>query len=384
MPKLRDLVHQTSDAAFAVSEDLHVLAWNRQAELILGQTAAEAVGLRCFDVISAELPTGEPLCGPACHGGYCFRRRVPFDVRESVVRNRDGSPVAVRFSTMIISDDYGPVHQQTRALVFLHRLDGTAPEAALPQPLRIRALGPFSVTLNGRDVAIRTWARKSALTVLKLLAMHRGQVMLRDQLIEHLWPGVEEKRGRNRLKVAVYYLRHQLNSRDMIEFSDDGYVLRDDVVWMDTDTFEQHVRDGGAHARHGRLDAVISSFGRAMDLYRGDFLEENVYEDWCAVERERLRELYFDVAERLAGALVRQTRFEEAGQTCRSAIAREPCREVFHRILMECLLAMARPADAEQQFWRCREILARDLSVEPLPETRRLYERIRAARSDAP
>jgi DNA-binding SARP family transcriptional activator len=90
--------------------------------------------------------------------------------------------------------------------------------------------------------------------------------------------------------------------------------------------------------------------------------------------------MFFDTAYRLADTLVRMRRFDAATDVCRLALARESCREGFHCILMACLLEMGRLDEAELQFRRCRDVLARDLAVEPLPETLRLYQRIRRAR----
>ena len=95
----------------------------------------------------------------------------------------------------------------------------------------------------------------------------------------------------------------------------------------------------------------------------------------------RLRELYFEAAEYLVDILIRARSLDEADRVCRDAIARESCREVFHRMRMQCLLAQGRVEEAERQFRLCREALDRELGVEPLPETHRIAERIRALRA---
>lgn len=386
MPRLWQMIDRSSDAAFAVSDTMHVLAWNHQAEQIFGLAAAETVGRPCAEVVLAELPGGEPICGPACHGAVCFCRSVPFAVPRCVVRNVDGYPIPVSISSLVVSEAARRVQElQTRALVFVHRLDSATAAVPMPQPLRIHTLGNFAVVLNGQRLAVETWQRKCAVTVLKLLAMHHRSGVHRDRLIEALWPGVDEKRGRDRLKVAIYYLRQRFNDRTLVEFSDEHYALRRDALWVDMSAFEQSVTDGIVKARRGRLDDAMASFASALRIYRGDFFEKDAYDDWCSEERERLRELFFDAVERLATALIGKGHHTDAAQACRRAISREPCREVFHRLLMESLIGMGRTVEAMQQFRRCRAILARELSVEPMPETRQIYENLRSAtRNSAP
>ena len=381
MIRAREYISLSSEAAFAVSDDLRILAWTRLAEDIFGLTAADAVGRRCSDVVSAELPSGAPLCGPDCHGRICFSNRIPFSADACLVSGTGREPIRVCMTSLLVPNENAARMAQTRALVFIHRLDGASPEPSMPQPLHIRMLGRFSVSLSARQVPVETWQRKAAVTVLKILAMHPGHLVPRDRLVEFLWPGVDERHGRDRLKVAVYSLRQLLGHAELVEHAGEAYALRAGAVLLDVAVFERLVAEGLRHARQHRPDDAVASLGDALRLYQGDYLEEDPYEEWCAEERMRLRELYFEAAEYLSEILVLQGRFDEAGRVCGDALGRENCREVFHRMRMECLLAEGRAEEAERQYRRCCEALDRELSVEPLPETRRVADRIRAARA---
>lgn len=381
MIRAREYISLSSEAAFAVSGDLRVLAWNRSAENIFGLAAGDAIGRRCCDVVSAKLPTGEPLCGPDCHGGLCFRNGMPFGVGDCLVAGSGQRPMRVSMTSLVVPSDGAADMSRTRALVFVHRLDSASAQPPMPQPLHIRMLGRFSVTLNERHVPVETWQRKAAVTVLKILAMHRGHLAPRDRLVEYLWPGVDEKRGRDRLKVAIHSLRQLLGCAELVEHADESYALRAGAVLLDVAVFERFVTEGMRHARQHRPDDAIANLGDALSVYRGDYLEEDAYEEWCAEDRMRLRELYFEAAEFLAETLMEQRRHDEAGRVCLDALARESCREMFHRMRMECLLAEGREEEAEWQYRRCCEALARELGVGPLPETRRIAARFRTART---
>lgn len=381
MTKARDFISMSSDAAFALSGDLHILAWNRTAERIFGSAAADAIGRRCCDVVSAELPDGEPLCGPDCHGGVCFRNGTPFNIDDCLVPGPGRHSIRVRMSSLIVPGEEPADASRTRALVFIHRLDGEYPKLPMPQPLHIRMLGRFTVTLNERHISVEAWQRKAAVKLLKILAMHSSHMVPRDRLIEFLWPGVDEKHGRDRLKVAVYSLRRLLGHVELVKYSGEAYSLRAGALLLDVAVFERLVAKGIDHARKHRPTLAVASLGDALRLYRGDFLEDDAYEEWCAEARMRLRELYFEAAEYLSETLILLRCFDDAGRVCNGALEHESCREVFHRLRMECLLAEGRVEEAERQFRRCREALDRELGVEPLPETHRIADRIRALRA---
>lgn len=385
MADLRELVDFASDAAFAVAVDLRILAWNQAAREVLGYAASEVIGRSCYEVLQADLPGGEPLCTPACQGSLCFGRCQPFAVQACLARHRDGRRVPLGLSTLVVPSkaDLERPRAMT-AIIFLHLSQAASTPEPLPQPLRVYTFGRFGLVVDGRHVSVERWERKQALTLLKFLVVHRGTAVHRDRLIECLWPGVEDGKGRERLKVTVYFLRHQLDANgrrhDLVETVGDGYALRREASWVDADTFERLVTEGTALDRQDRWDEALRCYRDAMAIYRGDYLEADLYADWCAEERERLREIYFEMLARMVDILVRQGRFVEAAQACRRALVREPCRESFHRTLIECLLDLGQPDQAAVQFRRCREVLARELDAEPLPETQRLYQRILAAR----
>lgn len=379
-----NIVDLTSDPAFELDAELRVIAWNRRAEDLFGLAREFAVGRRCYEALNASLPDGGPLCGPDCHGGLCFREGLPFGVGECIVATGGAMPVRVALSSLVLPREAAAPEPRHRVLVLIHPLDRDGAGVTMPQPFRIHLLGRFTITRNERHVPLATWHRKASLTLLKLLAMRRGQSVHRDILIERLWPDAEPRQGRERLKVAVCYARHELGSRTLIQYADDGYVLAGGEFWLDVAAYEAHIAAGVRDLHSGRVDRAIDEFRDALELYRGDLLEEDLYDDWCADERERQRELFFTLAEQLAAALRHRNRLDEAEQICRRALAREDCREVFHRMLMQILIGMGHLDRAELQYHRCRAILRREFDVEPLPETRRVLDLVRAARSARP
>ena len=56
-------------------------------------------------------------------------------------------------------------------------------------PVEIRTLGGFSVIRNGEAVTISEWRSKKARDLLKILITRRGRPLLREALMETLWPG---------------------------------------------------------------------------------------------------------------------------------------------------------------------------------------------------
>ena len=102
-------------------------------------------------------------------------------------------------------------------------------------------------------------------------------------------------------------------------------------------------------------------------------MADDLYADWCALERERLREIYLMALEKLANLQAEAGSCEKAVILCRKALSLEPCRESIHRSLMSYLHRAGRRGEAVAQFNACARILERELGVEPAPETRELF-----------
>ncbi|MCK5090568.1 MAG: bacterial transcriptional activator domain-containing protein [Hyphomicrobiaceae bacterium] len=163
---------------------------------------------------------------------------------------------------------------------------------------------------------------------------------------------------------------------DLLQTVGKAYLLRRDKVWVDSQAFEMLIAEGSTLQSQQRWDGALHSYEEAQRLYRGHYIEEDMYADWCAAERERLHEVYLEMLARTSNCHAERGHYAEAAQVCRTALVRDPCRESFHYALMQHLVRLGRASRAVAQFHHCERVLAQELGVEPMRETRRLYQQI--------
>jgi len=375
-----NLVDFVSDPAFALDGNLHVVAWNKGAQSLMGYSSSEVINRTCYEVLQAILPGGEPLCTPGCKRVECFRQGQLFGVPSCKVRCKDGQFIAVSLSSMIVPPEIRSNSKDGAiAIVFLHQHQ-MQPACSILQSLQVFSFGHFGLVAEGRGLNVDEWKRKQALTLLKYLITCRGHAVPRERLMECLWPEGDEHHGRDRLKVTLYYLRNQLREAgiadEVVETVGHAYLLRGDKIWLDADVFELSIFEGTSLMEQGNWDEAMHCFEDAHRLYRGDYLEDEPYEDWCAEERERLRELYLNMLAKLAQCYVEGGGFFKAVQVCRSALTCEPCREYFHRMLMVYLTQSGQRDQAITHYKDCQRILKQELGVEPMTETQKIYQQI--------
>jgi len=266
----------------------------------------------------------------------------------------------------------------------LDNKESEAPAPAAPPFLDIRCFGSFQVLRDGQPLSPSSFGRRQSLTVLKVLVTRRGRPVSTDFLSEVLWPEAEPEAADRRLWVIIHSLRTALEPglkhgqlSSFIHRNGDAYSFDPAIPYrLDVEEFMGSLAQGeGAEERGDTRDAV-AKYREAARLYQADYIEEEQYSDWCSAEREYLREVYLDLLKRLASLHACLNEWDRSITWHRRALLMDGLREEVHRELMRCLWSAGRRDEALRQYLECREVLARELGVEPLPETSELYRRI--------
>jgi DNA-binding SARP family transcriptional activator len=195
------------------------------------------------------------------------------------------------------------------------------------------------------------------------------------------WPDADPETARNSLNVAIHSLRQHLRTVSdvpLIVFEAGSYGLAPNLqVWIDVEEFERAHKTGHRLETTNQLAAAVAQYECAVSLYLGDFLEENPYEEWAILDRERLRIAYLDTLDRLSQIYFKEEHYSACRTACQLILIKDPCREDAHCLLMRCYSRQRQPHLALYQYQVCVEALRGELQVEPAPETTQLYNRIR-------
>ncbi len=232
--------------------------------------------------------------------------------------------------------------------------------------VKVSCLGRFSLELNGTPITIPSGGRP--LAVLKYLAARAGRPTPRDMLLEALWPDAAPDASTNRLRVAVHALRRDLgtDAAHLVEHQDGCYAFGPGISpRLDTAEFEQAWRNGAAAERAGDSQSAMQFLEIAETLYRGDFLEDDIYEDWTLVEREFLRDIFLNVLAQLAEHSLATGDYTACQDRCRQLIRHDVCNEGAYRLLMESHIRVGQPGRALHWYSICEANLKRELDIEP-------------------
>ncbi len=141
----------------------------------------------------------------------------------------------------------------------------------------------------------------------------------------------------------------------------------------DAEEFEACARAGRRAERELREEDAISAYESAERNYAGEFLEDCPYEDWAMAERDRLRLVYLDVANRLAELKLATGDVEAALDFSQPALRRDSCDEAAHRSALRCYGVSGNRNLVIRQYEACVDALDRTYGLAPTRETAELY-----------
>jgi DNA-binding SARP family transcriptional activator len=295
--------------------------------------------------------------------------RVPGDERRlrSAIDlwNDVGNPVGAaraRLGLAILIDDLPAADATRRELAAL----GVAPTLGVPgllasnrgggREVAIVALGRFAVLQGGEPVPLAAWQSRKARDLLKVLVARRGRPITREAAAEAMWPEEDPEPLGNRLSVALSIIRKVLDPGR--RHPPDHYVVADartialrlDQVDVDLIEFLQVAEKAIDLAAKGDRDAAAAPLRRARQIYAGDFLEEDLYEEWAVEAREEARSQLVAVLRLLARLAAGRGDDESAGQYLGQLLEREPYDEDAWLALIAGQLRLRRHGEARRRY----------------------------------
>ncbi len=214
---------------------------------------------------------------------------------------------------------------------------GTVSERA-PQTLTagatIQTLGGFSVAVDGVEVPTAAWGSRHSRQLCKRLVAARGWPVTRELLFDQLWPDESDTRKLGaRLSVQLSAVRRVL----------DGGVIADrETVALDV----------------GVVQTDLQAFFEAedsraiVDLYVGEFLPEDQYDDWTSVVRDEARRRFVTAAKELADEALDAGDAAEVARLAYRILEVDDYEDHGHRLLVRALLDLDRVGEARRAHGR--------------------------------
>jgi len=226
--------------------------------------------------------------------------------------------------------------------------------------LNIDLFGSLVVRIDDRKI---DGLPRKAGALLAYLAMHQGDVLLREQLGDLFWPDRVTRLSLQGVRNSLAAIGQKLGqSNDLLRVTARTVELR--VAEVDL------VRFADLAQSHR-----VSDLEAASMLYRGEVgldlssVDSEPFQDWLREERERAAQYATEALRRLIGVYQEANNHSAAIKTAQRLVAVDPLSETSHRSLMWAYARGGCRGDALRHYQRLVQSLRAELNVAPDPET---------------
>jgi len=249
--------------------------------------------------------------------------------------------------------------------------------------VRIETLGSFRVFRGNVLLGEEKWDRHQPKQLLKAIVSRGMTAIPKEILIEDLWP--EEKPGRteNNFKTTLHRLRTTLEPAFSHEFGFFYIHLHDNQIFLDNELCQVDIhrfltltKQGEEMEKRGEEKKALSSYEEALEMYQGDFLEEDLYSIWADKKREELRNRYIQLLHQTARLHERQGSSKKAIDCYKKVIQADPILEESYQKLMMLYSAKGLYNEALKTYQACKKVLKKELKTHPDDSTEAIYNKI--------
>jgi predicted ATPase/DNA-binding SARP family transcriptional activator len=245
--------------------------------------------------------------------------------------------------------------------------------------LRIFAFALPRVSRGEREITSSDWKYTKVREMFFYLLCHASRT--KEQIGLVLWPDASEAQLRSNFRVAMYHLRHALGRSEWILFENEQYTFNRALpYWFDLEAFESNLAE--AHRLQANNPAqAISHLEKAMQHYRGEFLEGWNSGEWHFQRRQELEREYLNVLLTLGHLHFAQAHYAQAADAYLRAIATDSYLETAHRELIRCYARLGECGQALRHYQELVELLRDEVGTLPSPETQALYAQLQRGKS---
>jgi len=107
MGRIFDFIANSGDGVFAVDHRQSVVLWNERAAKILGFTAEEALGKKCYEIVCGRDARDCIVCRRGCEALAAAKRLQPAPTRDIAVQTKGGVEAWLNISTVVVPSRRG-------------------------------------------------------------------------------------------------------------------------------------------------------------------------------------------------------------------------------------------------------------------------------------
>jgi two-component SAPR family response regulator len=218
---------------------------------------------------------------------------------------------------------------------------------------------------------------------LKTILSYGGERIPKEIIIDALWPEESPRVAEKNFKTTLQRLRKSLEPVIHKEFGSSYIHLHDNTVFLDaelchvdTDRFLSLLKIAEEKKKRGDGKEAFPLYAEALEIYKGDFLPEELYAPWPDKKREELKAMYMELLNKTAKLHEKQGSLKKAMDCYKKAIQVDPLIEESYQKLMTFYSNKGMYNEALRIYEDCKKALKKELKTEPDSTTTAIYRKV--------
>jgi ATP/maltotriose-dependent transcriptional regulator MalT/DNA-binding SARP family transcriptional activator len=250
-------------------------------------------------------------------------------------------------------------------------------------PLRIETLGTFRLFHGGSLMEEDEWDRSQPKKLLKTIISYGDERVPKEIIIDELWPDESPSVAERNFKTTLQRLRKSLEPFILKDFGSSYIHLHNNIVFLDQELchvdanrFSSLLKMAEEKGKRGDWKGAFSFYAEALEIYKGDFLPEELYAPWPDKKREELRAKYIELLNKMAKFHEKQGAMRKAVDCYKKAIQIDPLIEESYQKLMTFYSSKGAYNEALRMYEECKKALKKGLKSRPDETTDAIHKKI--------
>ncbi|MBI4768047.1 MAG: tetratricopeptide repeat protein [Deltaproteobacteria bacterium] len=243
-----------------------------------------------------------------------------------------------------------------------------------PWPCKIYTLGQFRLEKDGNPIQFTRKVQQKPLSLLKSLIAFGGRGVQETKIADALWPEADGDDAHHSFVTNLHRLRKLIGHENAILFKDGKLNLDHKYCWVDAFAFEHTLRQAEDNQKSGSTEDTIKLVEKAIALYGGSFLGEEIEQPWMISLRERLRSKFLWGITWLGRCWRENEQWEKAIRCYQRGLELDGMAEELYQHLMTCYQRLGQDNEALSVYNRLKRTLSAVLGVEPSSKTKIIYK----------
>jgi LuxR family maltose regulon positive regulatory protein len=245
-----------------------------------------------------------------------------------------------------------------------------------PWPVKIYTLGRFGLFRDGKPEVFSRKVQRKPLEMLKVMVALGGKEVKEENVSDALWPEADGDDAHNSFITTQHRLRQLIGHESAIRHKEGRLTLDERHCWVDVWAFEWLLEEAEAEKERGSTDQAAQCIEKAIHLYKGPFLANEVEHSWMISARERLRSRFIRNLIWLGHYWQDQKEWEKAIESYQRGLEIDDVAEDLYQQLMICYRETGQRTEALSTYQRCRKTLSNILGVDPSPKTEAIFKNL--------